>query len=614
MPREYVDEEPFPMQVVDAYFITKAVAIAIGFILYLTGYFYYTRLGILSYFSYMFGNLTLYALSPLIPLVLFISFLVAFWGLRKDVGIIRLFAIIILVIDVFSFPVGTIISLIVIAYLAHPETAKYFTDVAKSKRGYRTVGVILLVISVAGFIFTSGMADVSGGLGLTPQDEEMQVATQDASHAPPEEKIEGGINYNTSEPINVIVQLRSTSSVMQAVDMQGIAVSDIQMMGGNVEDSTYMALNSITADINANRLVHVASNPDVIRIVENKDVVQLWDDAEQQSQNVNYRWETIRRVWKKNTTATGQGVTVAVVDSGIDEDIAPLQRNGESVVVDSFELYDDWTHWHGTAVASVIASQGTIDYPDIKGISPGVDLLDVQVFKPSGTASYQDILKGWEWVTSWKKTHPESYVICSNSIGVPAKMPGILDEAANNMAIRYGIPMVVASGNVYPDPICSPGMAEYALTVGAVDEDNNIASFSCRGPVKGYNIKKPDVVALGVNVPVFFPSDSIVPVKTVSGTSFSTPIVSSQMALLVEGSKEKDVLDLYDAIRNGADDLGKPGYDSTYGYGLSDVEGATIQLSIEKETQNYVYAFAFLPLIAIIVMFYPEIDKKLKYY
>lgn len=593
MKHVHIKEEPLQMKIIDAYFIVRAVTTLIGFILFYTNYFYFTRYGVLTYISFMFEDLTIYAISPLIPLLHALAFGVAYWGLRKDIGIARLLAILLLFIDVFAFPIGTIISIAMIIYLALPATARFFTPIAKQNIYYRGIGMGILAISLAGFFMTSGMTET-----VMPATEEPMPMLSAL------DKIDEEIDIEREEKVDVIVEMLYTTSMMQAVNMQSVVLQEVQLLGGELLGSTYKTVNAINTEIDADRLEELATNPNVKRIIKNEPVVKLMflEGSEEE-----YVWEPVRKIWAGNVTATGKGIVIAIVDSGINEDVKWLQRDGRSIVIESFELHGDWVHWHGTAVAGCIASQ----HPEFPGVAPDVDLLDVEVFLPTGQATYFDIIRGWEWVVDWKESNPDRYVICSNSLGVPTKIPGILDTALDNMVLRYDIPMVVASGNEYPRfHVTSPGMARYALTVGAVDSQGRIADFSGRGPVAG-GIKKPDVVALGVNVHTINPDGFVI---TPSGTSFATPIVSGALALLIEDNQDYGVEQLYDAIRNGAEDVGETGFDDVYGYGIADLEGAELALTGEKPSRYYLYMFALMPIIALAILFYPELDKLLALY
>jgi subtilisin family serine protease len=280
-------------------------------------------------------------------------------------------------------------------------------------------------------------------------------------------------------------------------------------------------------------------------------------------------------------------------------------------------------------VASCIASQDDTR----KGISPGVELLNVNVFLPDGAANLWDIKKGWDWVARWKINHPNKKVICCNSIGAhPYAVdcggwisPSPLDRDANIMVLNYDIPMVVAAGNratistylQVPLKINSPGQAQYVLTVGAVDDNLNLASFSCRGGTEDGQ-PKPDCVAPGVNIEMFSSDGSQ---YTASGTSFSTPLTAGVVALLAEEHQEHSATQIQDAIKDGARDLGTPDYDTDYGYGIVDAQVSLAVINGEKPEKTYTtigvadidIPLGTLPIIGIIglvVLFYPEIRKR----
>jgi len=230
-----------------------------------------------------------------------------------------------------------------------------------------------------------------------------------------------------------------------------------------------------------------------------------------------------------------------------------------------------------------------------------VDLLDVEVFQSGGLATYWDIIRGWNWVAQWKISH-NRYVICSNSFGSPPDAVGcsILRTAVDNMVLKYGIPMIVASGNSFSDRrLMCPGDAEYAFTVGAVDKTNMLAQFSCYG--NGL-----DVVNYGVNIHSFDTSGNRV---TVSGTSFSTPITAGAFALVAE--KEKlPALQMYNLFRKTAKDLGAPGYDTQYGYGLvNPVDAysvATNQRVFTTNTESIVTVSLIPSMLGLVYVSYPR--------
>jgi len=473
------------------------------------------------------------------------------------------------------------------------------------KNTYRIIGVAVIILALVALAFSTGTVKMPG---VTT------VAIMDASLV------------NQTGLVDVIIELQTPPGTMATIQAQDVFTQSVEALNGFVTDSIIYSDNAVRVTIDARQLSELASNPNVKQIVRNIVVWYAPQSVESQTDlglaDTRYSMLDVLPLWEQGLT--GNGIVVAVVDTGINSDLDIFQRNGKSIVVDSLQLYGEYVMWHGSAVASCIASQDET----IKGIAPGVDLLNVEVFMSSGGAQLFDIKKGWDWVAKWKIDHPDKYVICCNSIGAsPIGLtggwlaPGILDSQANNMVLKYNIPMIVAAGNGHPEvpstmKVNCPGQAQYVLTVGAVDFDGKIAYFSCRaGTVDGK--PKPDVVAPGVNVRMFNDEGNEI---VASGTSFSTPLTVGVAALIAENHKNYSAWQLENAIKKGADRkiLPTAQYDTTYGYGLVDAKAGleslgtetpavtpTIQISSE-------YIILFLVIIGIILFLYPTLKKMKK--
>jgi subtilisin family serine protease len=410
-------------------------------------------------------------------------------------------------------------------------------------------------------------------------------------------------------------------TTMATIQAQEVFIQDVETLGGMVTGSLIYSDNAIIATIDVGTLTELASNPNVKSITKDK-AVWFAPTATDDTNNYNYsliddRYEDMNVLPLWNANLTGKGIVVAVVDTGINSKLPCFQRDGKSIVIDSLQLYGEYVMWHGTAVASCIASQDS----KIKGIAPGVELLNVEVFLESGSAKLSDIKKGWEWVAKWSATHPDKFVICCNSIGAPPVgltggwiAPGMLDSQANNMVLNCNIPMIVAAGNGYVSnplsmKINCPGQAQYVLTVGAVDYNGFLAPFSCRGgTVDGK--PKPDVVAPGVDILMF---DANGREKTASGTSFSTPLTAGVAALVAEQHKDYSATQIQDAIKDGANpDVLPHGatYDKNLGHGEVNAANALAVISGLKPEETNTYSFAAFVIIGVIVFFVPEIRRK----
>ncbi|NUT93231.1 MAG: S8 family serine peptidase, partial [Saccharothrix sp.] len=226
---------------------------------------------------------------------------------------------------------------------------------------------------------------------------------------------------------------------------------------------------------------------------------------------------------------TGVGVKVGVVDTGVDGGHPDLV--GREVAERNFTSDPDATDHigHGTHVASTIASTGT----PYRGVAPGAQLLDAKVCGQAG-CSESAILEGLRW------TAEQGADVVNVSLGgTDGPEVDLLEEAVNTLSAAHGTLFVVAAGNSgSAETVGSPGSAEAALTVGAVDRDDSIAYFSSRGPRVGDGGIKPDITAPGVDIvaaksralPGAGPADH----HAMSGTSMATPHVVGAAALLAQ--------------------------------------------------------------------------------
>jgi len=570
-----------PVKLIQIYFMLKSLFIVLGILLF------WFNIPHLSILNFLFEDMSLYNFSIIIPIVLLIGYIYCFYGLRDRSNLARIISIVLCFITFFVFPIGTIISSLIIVYLVFFEKDT-FADIKKQNMPYRVTGAGLSVIGIVGLLFLTGaVATVSDNLGL------YNVGTLSTMD----------FDSDSSGNVDVIIWMGGVGS--QAVSVQNVVTQDIINLGGTVSGQTYLVANTLIASVDVDDIATIQSNPNVISVIPDEKIVNIYNfdkDVTFLLDN-SYSLINVDGLWDNNVT--GIGVTVAVVDTGINGNIPALQRNGVSVVVDSFELYGGYTHWHGTACSSCIASQDSI----YKGIAPSVDLLDIGVFDSDGGAYTSDIIQGWDWVVNWKNSN-DRFVICSNSFGAaPYSDNGLLASAANNMVERYNIPMVVAAGNLnnpYSGSINTPGNAEHVLTVGAVDDNLELASFSCLGP-GAYFDHKPDVVALGDPVHMFDDEGNKI---VASGTSFSTPITAGAMALLAQNHLSYDAEQFNIAFRRSATDLGPDGFDYGYGYGLINVEKADEMISEGIPINMYNYVFGGFTFIGIGLVSYPDWRKK----
>jgi subtilisin family serine protease len=283
------------------------------------------------------------------------------------------------------------------------------------------------------------------------------------------------------------------------------------------------------------------------------------------------------RAWKD---ATGKGVTVAVMDSGIAEhpDLAGRVRTRVDFVNDKSALLDP--AGHGTHIAGVIAANG----PEFKGVAPDAQLVSLRVLDANGDGRLSNVVKAFDWVLRKSK----SVDVLNLSWGAPQATTYHKDllSALAESAWFAGVTVVVAAGNsgAGTNTVTSPAGDPFVITAGAFDDqgtengsDDVESLFSSRGrTLDGF--AKPDVLAPGRHVvslrangaanelarpqnlrdqPAGGRSDKRADRATatyirMSGTSVAAGYVSGVAALVLSDHKHYDPTDVKAAIVAGA--------------------------------------------------------------
>ncbi|MBP2322585.1 subtilisin family serine protease [Kibdelosporangium banguiense] len=228
---------------------------------------------------------------------------------------------------------------------------------------------------------------------------------------------------------------------------------------------------------------------------------------------------------------TGKGATVAVLDSGIDA--AHPDLAGSVLKAENFSTATTGPgdyNGHGTHVASII----TGDHPRYSGVAPDAKLLSGKVVDDEGFGSESEIIAGMQWAAA----QGADVVNMSLSFHYPSDGGDPLSQAVDRLTAQTGTLFVIAAGNNPTRPPAPPGAADSALTVGAVDHNDQLAEFSTRGPRFGDDAIKPDMTAPGVDIAAAKATHGTSgdPVDAahvrMSGTSMATPHVAGAAAIL----------------------------------------------------------------------------------
>jgi subtilisin family serine protease len=255
-------------------------------------------------------------------------------------------------------------------------------------------------------------------------------------------------------------------------------------------------------------------------------------------------------------TPPGVGRSVTLIDSGVDVSHEEFKGRADTTILNNqstFARDED----HGTEVASVIGAPS--NGVGIVGVYPQASLR-VWDASPFRVITNADAIAGLRAAASGGPT------VINLSWGSTDRDP--LLEQAIFAAMRAGSLVVAASGNerMSGNPPIYPASLPHVLTVAATDEQNNITSFSSASPGL-------DLAAPGVDIPVADP-ESPTGYSLADGTSFSSPIVAGAAAWVWTARPDLDVSQLYELLRRSARDLGPPGWDPDYGFGLLDVRAA----------------------------------------
>ncbi|MGW0609043.1 S8 family serine peptidase [Streptomyces sp. NPDC002788] len=232
----------------------------------------------------------------------------------------------------------------------------------------------------------------------------------------------------------------------------------------------------------------------------------------------------------------GKGVKVAVLDTGIDATHPDVKGKILKAKDFSGSGSTDDRQGHGTHVASTIVGSGAKSGGKYKGVAPGAELLAGKVLDDTGFGDDSDIIAGMQWAVA------QGAKVVNMSLG-NVDTPGVdpMEKAVNDLSASSGTLFVIAAGNSGPSDttVGSPGSAAAALTVAAVDRDDEVASWSSRGPTADGRLK-PDIAAPGVDVIAAKAAhgtegnDEAPGYVSMSGTSMATPHTAGAAAILAQ--------------------------------------------------------------------------------
>lgn len=251
------------------------------------------------------------------------------------------------------------------------------------------------------------------------------------------------------------------------------------------------------------------------------------------------------KVW---SYTKGEGVKVAVVDTGIDMTHKDLSHK----IKGTSNLFDRTTkdvtdrYGHGTHIAGIIAGDKT-------GVAPNVDLYIANALNDKGQGSMESVLNGINFAINYKVD-----ILCM-SLGTNEPLPNIISSRILK-AYNKGITIVCASGNRGKQGIDYPAHYEHIVGVGGIDKNMELAKFSNYG----FDM---DVVAPSVEILSTYKDGKY---AYMSGTSTASPLVAGGLALIKSYYRKqgvelspKDMMNMLKLINDKRDRY--------YGHGIFDV-------------------------------------------
>jgi serine protease len=277
------------------------------------------------------------------------------------------------------------------------------------------------------------------------------------------------------------------------------------------------------------------------------------------------QWEFTRlhiaTAWQ---STTGAGVTVAVLDTGVDAtqpDLAGQVLPGFDAIAGGGSADSD-PNGHGTHVAGVIAAD-TGNNIGISAIAPNSKILPVRVLGPNGEGYMSAAASGIVYAAD------NGAQVINMSFDSPAQVDAVSTAIA--YARSKGVVVVAAAGNDRKagSPVSYPAATDGVIAVAATDQAEHVATFSTAGSYV-------DLAAPGTDILSTWPGGKFV---TMSGTSMAAPHVAAIAALLL--AKDPTLTpDLVERVmEQSALDRGPTGRDDDYGYGRVDATAALTLLT-----------------------------------
>ena len=350
------------------------------------------------------------------------------------------------------------------------------------------------------------------------------------------------IDARPTESLNLIVTYKSRPGILQQ--------DRVARLGGRV-DRSFANIRASLVNLSGTAVQELADDPDVAWVSLDYPVAGTMDVA-RDAAGAPGRFSPFGG-------RTGEGVTVAIIDSGMSDH--PDLGDRVLASVDFTGNSDPTDHWgHGTHVAGIVAGDGSRSGGLYRGVAPGASLVNLRVLDENGRGYTSDVIAAIEWAIDHKYEY--GIQVLNLSLGHPVFEPAEEDPLVQSVeqAWEAGLVVVCSAGNngSYGHySINSPGNSSRVITVGSLtdwnslgDSDDMVSSFSSKGPTAFDSFLKPDLIAPGNRIVSLRAAGSGIDAlhpewrKTAPGTfnsdyfehsgaSMAAPLVSATIALMI---------------------------------------------------------------------------------
>jgi subtilisin len=329
-----------------------------------------------------------------------------------------------------------------------------------------------------------------------------------------------------------------------------------------VAKHSYHLIPAISARLPEQAIENMRKDPR-IAYIEEDTIVAIAKDEYANSWGVSHIGSEIVH----NNGINGTGVKVAVIDTGINythEDLDDNYISGYDFVYDDTDPMDDSYNSHGTHVAGIIAAEN--NGIGVVGVAPNASLYAVKVLDGSGHGLTSWVIAGIEWAVD------NDMDIATMSLAGSQDSKAL--EDASNFAYNNGVLLIAAAGSTDGGDVTYPARYDSVIAVTATDQNDQQAGSSSIGP-------EVELAAPGVDIRSTIGGDSSY--GYLSGTSQAAPHVAGTAALIfssnlqdVNGEGTVNHEDVRLQLQRTAEDLGEPGKDDLYGYGLVSAKAAAV--------------------------------------